>query len=216
LTEPAKLHRYEGAHAAVTWDATRCIHAAECVRRVPAAFDPAARPWIRPDEADAAALADAVNHCPSGALSMRFADGTSAMTVPAGNTCHVVRNGPNYFRGNLVLRQGEVTVEDTRIALCRCGGSQNKPFCDASHRKIGFQEPGALPAEKQAAPDADLSAPATIKPRPHGPIQCDGPLALHGHDGRIAYSDQTFLCRCGGSQNKPYCDGTHRKIGFVS
>ena len=77
-----KIHRYESAQAVVTWDSARCIHAAECVHGLPEAFDPAAKPWIRPEEADAASLADVVNRCPSGALRMHHPDGTSAMSAP--------------------------------------------------------------------------------------------------------------------------------------
>lgn len=210
-----KIHRFESAQAIVTWDAARCIHAAECVRGLPEAFDPAAKPWIRPEAADAASLADVVNRCPSGALRMQLPNGASAMTAPPLNTGHVTKDGPNYLRGNLTLVHHESSVEDTRIALCRCGQSQNKPYCDNSHRKAGFQDAGTLPTEVPAPPGTDLSAPLTIKLIPNGPVHCAGPLALRGSDGRTSFSDQTFLCRCGGSQNKPYCDGTHRKIGFT-
>ena len=211
-----KLHRYESAKVVVTWDAARCIHAAECVHGLPEVFDPKAKPWIRPDAADPASVAEVVNRCPSGALSMRHVDGTPAMVVPPLNTGTVTPDGPNYLRGQLTLRAGDAIVEDTRIALCRCGQSQHKPYCDGSHRKAGFRDEGALPAEVPARPGTDLSAPLTIKPIPNGPIQCAGPLVLRGSDGRTAFSDQTFLCRCGHSQNKPYCDGTHRKIGFTT
>lgn len=216
MSDAAKLHRYESAHATITWDAARCIHAAECVRGLPESFDPEANPWIRPEAADTAALAEVVNRCPSGALRMQYAGGASAMTAPPLNTTQVTPDGPNYVRGNLTLNAGEATVEDTRIALCRCGASRNKPYCDNSHRTIGFKDAGALPTEVPAPPGADLSAPLTIKPIPNGPIHCAGPLTLRGSGGRTAFSDQTFLCRCGSSQNKPYCDGTHRKIGFTS
>jgi CDGSH-type Zn-finger protein/uncharacterized Fe-S cluster protein YjdI len=216
MSAPAKVHHYTSAEAKIAWDASRCIHAAECVHRAPQAFDPQARPWIQPERSDAATLADAVNRCPSGALSMWHADGTSAMTVPPVNTGHVTAGGPTYLRGKLTLRDGETVIEDTRIALCRCGASKNKPYCDNSHKTLGFADPGALPFAKAAPPDADMSGPLTIKPKQNGPVQIDGPLTLTGADGRAAFSDQTFLCRCGGSQNKPYCDGTHRKIGFTS
>jgi CDGSH-type Zn-finger protein/uncharacterized Fe-S cluster protein YjdI len=216
MTDVAKLHHYQSPQAEVTWDAVRCIHAAECVRRSPQVFDPRAKPWIQPDKADAASVADAVNRCPSGALRMQFADGTSAMIVPPDNQGHLNADGPTYLRGKLTLRDGESTLDDTRIALCRCGASQHKPFCDNSHRKIGFKDAGMLPADVPVPPDVDLSAPLTIRQNPNGPLVCTGPLTLHGSDGRTAFCDTTFLCRCGGSQNKPYCDGTHKKIGFKS
>jgi CDGSH-type Zn-finger protein len=49
-------------------------------------------------------------------------------------------NGPLFVRGRLriVGDDGEVIREDTRVALCRCGGSSNKPFCDGTHRRNGF------------------------------------------------------------------------------
>jgi CDGSH-type Zn-finger protein/uncharacterized Fe-S cluster protein YjdI len=213
---PPKIHRYNGAQANIAWDATRCIHAAECIRRAPESFDPHARPWIDPDKADTTALAEAVNRCPSGALTMQYADGASAMVTPPLNTCLVTGDGPNYFRGNLVLRSFDDTlVTDTRMALCRCGASSNKPFCDNSHRKIGFAHTGELPASKPAPREGDFAAPLTLRPAPNGPLQCVGPLTLRDAGGHSAYAETTVLCRCGGSQNKPYCDGTHRKIGFT-
>ncbi len=203
------------ADAVVTWDATRCIHAAECVRGLPEVFDPAAKPWIRPAATDAASLAEVVNRCPSGALAMHFADGRSAEVAPPFNTCHVTRNGPNYLHGDVTLVHGETSRSATRVALCRCGASKNKPFCDNSHLAVGFADAGALPSEVPVPPGGELSAPLTIHIGANGPVQCSGPLALRGSDGRTAFSDQTFLCRCGASQNKPYCDGSHRRIGFI-
>jgi CDGSH-type Zn-finger protein/uncharacterized Fe-S cluster protein YjdI len=211
-----KLHRYESAAAVVIFDGARCIHAAECVHGLPEVFDPEARPWIRPDAADLASLTEVVNRCPSGALRIERRDGVPAMTVPPLNTCLVMPDGPNFVRGQISLQVDETRLEDTRVALCRCGASRNKPFCDNSHRRIGFASDGVLRAEKPSPPGTDLSAPLTIKPVPNGPVQCAGPLALRDAAGHTSFSDQTFLCRCGGSQNKPYCDGTHRKLGFTA
>jgi CDGSH-type Zn-finger protein len=52
-----------------------------------------------------------------------------------------VRNGPLFQRGRIRItdNEGKIIREDTRVALCRCGGSANKPFCDGTHRAIGFQ-----------------------------------------------------------------------------
>lgn len=210
-----KVHHYSGTGGNIAWDGSRCIHAAECIRRVPAAFDTKARPWIQPDNGEAAVLAEAVNLCPSGALSMRYANGSSAMATPETNTCLVNPNGPHYMQGKLRLKTGETVVEDTRMALCRCGASQNKPFCDNSHRKAAFAHPGTLPASKPAPADAEVGAPLTLTATVDGPLQCSGPLTLRDRAGTTAFVDGVYLCRCGGSGNKPYCDGTHRKIGFT-
>jgi len=211
----SKVHRYERTDAVVSWDAKRCIHAAECVHALPDVFDPNAKPWIRPDAAEAATLRDAVDRCPTGALAMHAADGRNVALQPATNTGLLLPAGPLYLRGKLRLQQGDAAQDETRMALCRCGASQNKPFCDNSHQKFGFKDPGALAATMAPEAGADLGAPLTITPTTNGPVKCDGPLTLHGSGGRTAFATQTFLCRCGGSRNKPYCDGTHRTIGFA-
>jgi CDGSH-type Zn-finger protein/uncharacterized Fe-S cluster protein YjdI len=215
----SKIHRYEGANVVVTWDAARCIHAAECVRGLPAVFDPKAKPWIAPDAAASAqALAATIAHCPTGALKLADRDGTAREAVPAHNSARVNANGPNYLVGDLALvgPDGMVELADTRMALCRCGDSANKPLCDNSHRKSGFAHAGALPANVAAPDGAALGGPLRITAIVNGPIKCLGALTTHGADGASAYAEATFFCRCGHSGNKPYCDGTHKHIGFKS
>ncbi|MEK6256605.1 MAG: CDGSH iron-sulfur domain-containing protein [Chloroflexota bacterium] len=50
-----------------------------------------------------------------------------------------VKDGPLYIKGEITVTtpEGEV-FSDTRMSLCRCGASKNKPFCDNSHRRNGF------------------------------------------------------------------------------
>ncbi|MBV8957015.1 MAG: CDGSH iron-sulfur domain-containing protein [Solirubrobacterales bacterium] len=59
-------------------------------------------------------------------------------------------------------------------------------------------------------------AEVSITPTENGPYKVTGPVELIDPDGNpINAPGQTvFLCRCGGSTNKPFCDGTHSKIGF--
>jgi CDGSH-type Zn-finger protein/uncharacterized Fe-S cluster protein YjdI len=216
MTPSTKLHRYEGRGGIVTYDAKRCIHAAECVHGLPAVFDSKAKPWINPDGADAAALAAAVDRCPSGALHVARADGV-AEPGPAQNTATLTADGPTYLHGELALMAPDdsVTLSDTRMALCRCGASQNKPLCDGSHRKSGFRHDGALQAGK--APAAPVAGGRlAIRASSNGPLILTGALTLMGTNGRASHAETTFLCRCGASGNKPYCDGTHKKIGFTA
>lgn len=53
----------------------------------------------------------------------------------------VTKNGPLHVKGNfrLLNSEGHEIKADHEIYLCRCGHSQNKPFCDGSHRKVNFQ-----------------------------------------------------------------------------
>lgn len=82
MSRGSEKKSYEGKAVTVTFEAGRCRHAAECVRGLPEVFDPARRPWIRPDGAPADRLTEVVRRCPSGALQYRLAD--EGTTTPAG------------------------------------------------------------------------------------------------------------------------------------
>lgn len=58
-----------------------------------------------------------------------------------------MKNGPNIVRADdadfeVLGPHGEALPHKASVALCRCGGSKTKPFCDGTHAKIGFQAPG--------------------------------------------------------------------------
>ena len=216
MSTTTKLHRYTGTAITVTYDATRCIHAAECARGLPSVFDPRARPWVNAEGAAANAIEATVLRCPSGALHFEMPDGVEESGA-ATNTATPTVDGPTYLRGNLALMDadGNVALRDTRMALCRCGASQNKPFCDRSHRKAGFKDDASLRAA-DSPPATAGGGLLTIRARPNGPLMLTGPLTVVGANGRRAFAESTFLCRCGASGNKPYCDGTHKRIGFAA
>ena len=101
-----------------------------------------------------------------------------------------------------------------RATLCRCGASSSKPYCDNSHAKVAFAATGE-PATKESEPLSTRSGPLVIEPVPNGPLHLSGPAELISGTGRtINRTTETWLCRCGHSANKPYCDGTHKKVGF--
>jgi uncharacterized Fe-S cluster protein YjdI len=138
---PGVARAYEGDGITVYWEPALCIHTTNCIRNQPEVFDPGARPWVRVGAATAAEVARAVESCPTGALSYvrTAAEDGERPADPA--TVQPRRNGPLFVRGNLqvVDMEGRVVREATRMALCRCGQSANKPFCDLSHRAAGFQ-----------------------------------------------------------------------------
>jgi len=135
---------YETSELRVLWDATRCIHTAKCLRGLPEVFDVSARPWVDMSRASAQRIAETIRTCPTGAL--RY-DGTGVPAeVPDEPTTVEIRpNGPLFVRGSLrvVNARGEVLDTSPRAAFCRCGASENKPFCDNSHRLIRFRDPPA-------------------------------------------------------------------------
>ena len=135
-----RLQTYSTPEITVTFDPARCIHAAECTRGLPEVFDTSRARWIRPERAPAADVVAVIARCPTGALHYRLTHGDAESVE--GVTVRVTRNGPIYVHGAVRLEtdDGTIIAEDMRIALCRCGKSANQPFCDGSHRTIGFKD----------------------------------------------------------------------------
>jgi CDGSH-type Zn-finger protein/uncharacterized Fe-S cluster protein YjdI len=139
--EPGVAKSYANDRIEVVWEPAFCIHVAECLRGLPGVFDVWRRPWIIVGNASADEIAEVVQRCPTGALHYRRLDGGPQETEPEETTIQERPNGPLFVRGKvrIVGRDRKLVREDTRAALCRCGESENKPFCDGTHRKIGFR-----------------------------------------------------------------------------
>lgn len=138
--ERGPTRTYVGEAIEVHWEPRRCIHVRNCVRDLPNVFVPEARPWVAVDAANADAVAAAVERCPTGALHYHRLDGGPDENPGGRSRSSPVQNGPLFLRGRLRIigADGELIREDTRVALCRCGASESKPFCDGSHLRIGF------------------------------------------------------------------------------
>jgi uncharacterized Fe-S cluster protein YjdI len=135
---PGRL--YANGAIEVRWEPKLCIHVRNCVRGLGQVFDATKRPWIDVDAADPDAIAATILTCPTGALHFRRLDGGAQEEPPPDTSVEPRPNGPLFVRGQvrIVDDEGRLIREDTRVALCRCGASGNKPFCDGSHRRIGF------------------------------------------------------------------------------
>jgi CDGSH-type Zn-finger protein/uncharacterized Fe-S cluster protein YjdI len=215
----SKVREYEGRDILVHFDLKRCIHAEECVNGLPDVFAREARPWVKPDGATADDIAEVILRCPTGALKYERKDGGPSEPLPKANTIAVEPDGPLYVNGQVELMRsdGSRHLEDTRVALCRCGASKNKPLCDGHHEDAGFADSGQLGAITERSADFELGGKLTITPAHNGPFLLQGTAEIEGSDGRTSYHDsKAALCRCGGSNKKPFCDGTHKKIGFMA
>lgn len=203
-----------GKDVTITFDASRCIHSRGCVLGYPGVYVPNVKgDWIHPDAASAARVMHSALNCPSGAISVRMNDGSaSSDTAPVVNTVRVRENGPLAVEADLRLR-GE-PLASPRATLCRCGRSQNKPFCDGAHVAAGFTATGE-PAAKEFQPLDLRNGPLDLQPQPDGSLKVVGNLEVVSGTGRSVNKTTTvFLCRCGQSANKPYCDSSHRAAGF--
>jgi CDGSH-type Zn-finger protein len=124
----------------------------------------------------------------------------------------VRENGPYAVHAQIELPHASAM----RATLCRCGQSRRKPYCDGSHVAAGFTATGE-PATRDSEPLAERGGALTVTPLPNGPLQLSGNVEICSGTGRtLARTRSARLCRCGGSGNKPFCDGTHARIGFCS
>ena len=197
----------------VTFDAKRCIHARRCVLGLPDVFVPGAEgAWIYPDRSSVEELTRVIDSCPSGALAYARKDGGPEEALPAVNTARLWENGPIEYKGDLRIGDGESV---TRAVLCRCGESKNKPYCDNSHQSADFKATGECDSDAKAKALESRDGPLTITPSKDGPLAVEGNLELIAASGRrITTKTTAYMCRCGASKNKPYCDGSHKAAGF--
>ena len=112
----------------------------KCVKNLPNVFKPKERPWVDVEGAEQQAIVDAINTCPSGALSYTLKSQTAEASRATGSEIQVLADGPLIVNGPCVVvdKSGNKQQFDKRVALCRCGHSANKPFCDGAHKSEGF------------------------------------------------------------------------------
>ena len=210
----AGVEEIEGKDLTLLFDARKCIHSRFCVTWAPNVFLANVQgPWIHPDAMEVERLVEIAHVCPSGAIRYRRKDGKAEEAAPLVNLVTTRENGPYAVRADMQL-DGQRGV--FRATLCRCGASKNKPFCDGSHNEIKFTASGE-PASGKTDMLAVRNGTLAIDPETDGPLRVRGNLEITSGTGRVvARVTQARLCRCGGSGNKPFCDGTHAKIGFRS
>ena len=204
----------QGREVTITFDATRCVHSRNCVLGHPEVFVPNVKgDWIYPDAAPAATVLQIGVTCPSGAIRVTRNDGSATSEVPpVVNTLRLRENGPLSLEAPMLI--GGVAAGSVRATLCRCGASRNKPYCDGSHAGAGFVATGEAPV-KESEPLAARDGPVEVVPLPNGPLKLAGNVEVVSGTGRtLNRATQLFLCRCGQSKTKPYCDGSHKAAGF--
>lgn len=212
-----KIREYRGENISVQYDSHRCIHAEECVHGLPNVFRRGERPWVQPDATTAEELAGVIRKCPTGALHYESDSEDLREAMPAENWIHLAADGPNYAHANMEIydANGNLVMKETRAAFCRCGASANKPFCDDSHVEAGFQDPGTREDVQIRTELSGQPGVLKITIRRNTSLLLEGDYRIRNADGQMIYQgNKGSLCRCGGSKNKPFCDGSHREVGF--
>lgn len=138
---PDKVDVYAGAEVTILDNRGTCCHSGNCSDKLPNVFRVGVEPWIDPNGASKQEIIDIVRACPSGALryalgGVTFGDRERAPSI------YVSKDGPYHVQGRVTLlhEQFDEGASTEHYALCRCGRSKNKPFCDGSHWYAKFED----------------------------------------------------------------------------
>ena len=139
---------YSNNEITVIWKPDVCVHSTKCWKASLAVFNPNRKPWIDMSGGTTDEIIKIVNNCPSGALSFKKNNEAAELKVQpvqsqqSQTTVQVSKGGPYLVKGKFVFvgTDGKEEVKEGSIALCRCGSSGNKPFCDGTHRRIDFDK----------------------------------------------------------------------------
>ncbi len=131
------------------------------------------------------------------------------------NKITIKPNGPIIVQGKLRLEgaDGNTLSNDSELYLCRCGASKNIPFCDGSHKDVGFEDSAEFTDEK--AEELAGDEPLVISVRKNAMLIVKGPVTITNPDSTSTTTrNKAALCRCGHSDKKPFCDASHKRCGF--
>ena len=148
--------QYSNDDITVFWKPDECIHATICFMKLRKVFDPSRRPWVDMSKGKTKDIADICDECPTDALTWKWNKdltqeekdyskckpaATEKVPEAPPTEIMIIDNGPAIVKGNFkISRPGGKNVEASKqVALCRCGGSKNHPFCDGSHLVNGFK-----------------------------------------------------------------------------
>ena len=170
-----KVETVRGTKVTIHFEAQKCVHSRNCVLGRPDVFVPNVQgEWIHPDRATPDEVAALAANCPSGAIRYERHDGVANEQAPLVNTVRVRENGPLTFSAVLLVA---ADAETYRAALCRCGASAHKPYCDGSHTTVGFAASGE-PLTIESQPLAKRDGVLTVDPTPNGPLKLTGSVEL--------------------------------------
>ncbi|HER10143.1 MAG TPA: hypothetical protein ENO20_14660 [Bacteroides sp.] len=158
--------QYTNGEITVFWEPSKCIHATTCFRELLEVFNPGRRPWVNMEGASSRKIIEVVNKCPTQALTWKYnsdlsreeqesvsqKNGTKDEVTPETLTeteeqsrpvsIKIMRNGPIIVEGEfrIIGPEGNELKTLRMTSFCRCGNSGRMPFCDGTHRKIGFTD----------------------------------------------------------------------------
>ena len=135
------IKEYSNGEITIFWKPKICIHAGECVKRLPDVYKPNEKPWMQIENATTTALKEQILACPSGALSYISKNQVKTKDMESKIKVNAMQNGPLLVDGIIEVTKPDGSIENKEktTAFCRCGASSNKPYCDGEHRKVDFK-----------------------------------------------------------------------------
>ena len=139
--QPDRVDDYVGKEITIHDNRGVCSHAGYCTDNLPSVWRMQTEPWIDPDGASVEEIIRVIEMCPSGALSYTL-KGIKHDAVEREPGISLRKDGPYCVEGGIGLEDynGSTPESNEHYALCRCGGSKNKPFCDGTHWHINFKD----------------------------------------------------------------------------
>jgi CDGSH-type Zn-finger protein/truncated hemoglobin YjbI len=148
---PDQRDTYEGTSVTIYDNRGLCQHSGFCTDRLKTVFHSGSEPFVTPSGGRMDEIINAARNCPSGALSYGVAGREMREVVDQYDRpphIEVSKDGPYRITGGIPLTEpnGEPVVRpqgasEEHYALCRCGGSKNKPFCSGTHWYVNFVDP---------------------------------------------------------------------------
>ena len=143
--QPRKTDSYQGKKITIHDNRGICAHVGFCTAGLPKVFQMGVEPWINPDAETIEKIIETIKKCPSGALSYSI-DGVLYDKFTEQPEIKVTEDGPYFVNGSIELHDKDHPESEEHFALCRCGKSRNKPFCDGQHWYSQFKDTGkAIP-----------------------------------------------------------------------
>ena len=156
VTMDANDRKYSNSEITVHWKPAKCIHATTCYRELRKVFDPRKRPWVDMYGAPTDDILDIVRRCPTNALTFEWNEEGQISDKPPESELsqeerlkeaenqpaeiRIMRDGPYVVEGDFTIigSDGQEKKKMLMTSFCRCGASEEMPFCDGSHRLEDF------------------------------------------------------------------------------
>ncbi len=160
--EDPRNRQYTNGEITVFWKPSKCIHATTCFRELIEVFNPGRRPWVNMEGAPTRRIIEVVNKCPTQALEWKYNKDMNQEDLQVNQVSveeetpetvkeednqrpvkvNLMKDGPIVVEGNfkVIGADGNTLKSMLMTSFCRCGGSKSMPYCDGTHRKIGFTD----------------------------------------------------------------------------